>query len=68
MIIISMVIFEKEHLIPSPVFMICILQKHVSPAGLLSPIFFKPNLFLENFILFLLQLPFPIITPVSHAE
>lgn len=49
--------------------MICILQKHVSPAGLLSLFFFfKPKLFLENFILFLLQAVFPVITPVPHAE
>lgn len=46
MIIISMVIFAKEHLIPQPVFMICILQKHVSPAGLLSQscVFFQMKL------------------------
>ena len=30
-----MVIFAKEHLIPQPVFMICILQKHVSFSVLL---------------------------------
>lgn len=43
-------------------------EKHVSSAGLLSLIFFKLNLFLDSFILLVLQVLFPIITPVSQAE
>lgn len=61
----------KEHLIPQPVFMICILQNTCKPYRLTITsdfLFLSPNLFLEDFILFLLQVPFPIITPVSHAE
>lgn len=50
--------------------MICILQKHVGPAGLLSELcfFFPDETYFGCFILLLLRAPFHTLTPVSHAE